>query len=272
MTRRSTIEGPLRDVRFVVDEYGRADGPTVVWLHGVWGELDGGPPVGDEVLDTARVLVVHLPGWGESEGVERFERLESLATGCWWLFDELGIGSVCLAGHGIGATLALELAIQQPARVTGLVGAAPFGLCDADDPGVDFFALLPKQLLPHLYVDAEGELVSRHFPPAADPHGKGLQAIRRVQVLGAASRYLFPLPDTGIASRLYRLAGVDTTLLFGAQDGLIPASTVARWGEVLPGAAVHVDDQAAHMLPYETASFAAALAAVLGRATATTGA
>ena len=157
-----------------------------------------------------------------------------------------------LVGHGIGALLGIELAAQQPDRVRAIVAAAPFGMVDERDPGADFFALLPPDLMPHLYVDPKGELPARHFPPPADAHSKGLSAIRRVIVLGAASRFLFPLPDTGVKRRLYRLAGIPVDLVFGARDGLIPAASRDLWATAMPDAEITVVDDAAHMLPYES--------------------
>ncbi len=249
MTRHE-FEGPMDGVTFVVDESGRPDGPVLVWLHGTWGQVDDLPIGG--AADDARVLSLHLPGWGESDGVESFKTLPDLALGCWWALDQLDAHDVTLVGHGIGALLGIELAAQQPDRVRAVVAAAPFGMVDERDPGADFFALLPPDLMPHLYADPQGDLPARHFPPPVDAHDKGLSAIRRVVVLGAASRFLFPLPDTGVKRRLYRLAGTPVDLVFGAQDGLIPAATRDLWSAAMPDAEITVVEDAAHMLPYES--------------------
>lgn len=249
---RHDIPGPMEGVTFVVEESGPADGPCVVWLHDAWGQLDD-PPID---VDGARVLTLHHPGWGVADGVERFLTLTDLAIGYWWLLDRLDADDIVLAGHGIGATIAIEMAAQQPQRVRAVVGATPFGLVDDRDPGEDFFALLPPHLLPHLYVDPTGDLVTRHFPPPADAYEKGLAAIRRVQVLGSASRYLFPLPDTGIDARLYRLADLPVDLLFGAKDGVVPEASRRLWEQAMPSATIEMVDDAAHMLPYESDAFA----------------
>jgi pimeloyl-ACP methyl ester carboxylesterase len=79
-----------------------------------------------------------------------------------------------------------------------------------------------------------------------------LAAIRRAEVLGEAGRYLFPLPDTGIENRLYRLAATDVRLLWGEHDGVVPTGISERWTATLPSAKSSVVAGSAHMLVYET--------------------
>jgi pimeloyl-ACP methyl ester carboxylesterase len=236
---------------------------VVVWLHSEFGPLSD-PPVPAEALERGQVLTLHLPGWGVSErGGARIDTLPELGLALWFVLDELGVSTVALAGHGIGATIALEMAIQQPQRTRAVVAAAPFGIVDAGDPGVDMFALLTPDLLPHLYADPDGDLVKQQFPRPADPHERGLAAIRRVEVLGEAGRYLFPLPDSGIEDRLYRLAGTDVRLLWGEHDGVVPPAISERWAAALPSATSSVVPDSSHMLVYETTAVGDVVAGLL---------
>jgi pimeloyl-ACP methyl ester carboxylesterase len=265
MTLRRTVDGPFEGVQFVVDEHGQEDGPIVVWLHSEWGVYDD-PPLAADILDSCRVLVIHHPGWGESTGVDHFPSLTDLATAYWWILDQCaGSAPVLLAGHGIGATIAAEMGAQQPERVKSLVLAAPFGIWDDEIGGVDFFALLPKDLMPHMYADTNGAVSQQQFPPTKGAHQKGVAGIRRAQTLGPASRYLYPLPDTGIARRLYRLLDTDVELVWGRQDGLVPVALAARWQAALPSLRVTVVDAAAHMVPYESNDVSERVGAALAR-------
>ncbi|MEO3862338.1 alpha/beta fold hydrolase [Acrocarpospora sp. B8E8] len=249
---RHTFEGPHQGDVTVVDEHGTPGGPVVVYLHSEWGALEE-PPLSGELLDGARVLVAHLPGWGVSTSVRAASSLPDLALTLWWALDRLEVGAVRLAGHGLGATLAAEMAVAQPARVDALALMAPWGMFDEADPGADMFALLPRDLNPLIYADPEGPVAAAQQPRPADAHETGLAVIRRVQVLGAASNYLFPIPDTGIAERLYRLAGVPVLLVWGARDGVVPPSLAGLWSDHLPHARSEVVADAAHMVPYESA-------------------
>jgi pimeloyl-ACP methyl ester carboxylesterase len=264
MRERVVVEG-VAGLKIALDETGAGE-PVVVWLHSEFGPFSD-PPVPAQTLERARFLTLHLPGWGVSQrGDAHIDSLPDLGLALWAVLDELGVGAVSLAGHGIGATTALEMGIQQPQRTRGIVAATPFGIVDAADPGVDTFALLPVDLLPHLYVEPRGALATTHFPAPTTPHEKGLAAIRRVEVLGEAGRYLFPLPDTGIEDRLYRLAKTKVHLLWGEHDGVVPAAIASRWTAALPSARSSVVPGAAHMLPYESSAIGDALDAILAEA------
>jgi len=236
---------------------------TVVWIHGEFGSFED-PPFSKEVQALANMVVIHIPGWGKSTSVNDIDRLDQLATAMWWAVEEIcGESPVLLAGHGLGGTIAVEMAIQQPRLTSGLLLAAPFGFFDESDPGVDIFALLPKDLMKFLYMNPNSELAKKQFPSSDDGYERGLIAIRRVEVLGAASRYLFPIPDTNIGDRAYRLSKVPMCVLFGKSDGAVPTGLLAQWKESFPHAEIQVIDDAGHMLPYETTSLDRALGKML---------
>lgn len=255
MTERLELDTPVPGTTIVIDRSGTPMGPSVVWLHGEFGALEGAPQR-DRLAEHVDLVELHLPGFGVSPGGDRFDGIGDLATVVWWALEQLDLDRPVLAGHGLGATLAVEMAIQQPSAVRHLALATPFGMFNPDDTGVDVFALMPRDLQPHLYADPASDLIPRHFPPPADAYERGLAAIKRVEVLGSASRYLFPIPDTNVAARAYRLAGIATTIWFGAVDGVVPPSLAAEWSAVVPHADVRTIDGVAHMLPYEADGFA----------------
>lgn len=258
MSERIELDIPIPGTSLAVDRTGDPSAQTLVWLHGEYGALSG-VPGRDALAEHLDVVEVHLPGFCVSPGGDRFDSIADLATATWWALDQLDVGRPVLAGHGLGAALAVEMAIQQASSVAGLALATPFGMFDTDDPGVDFFALMPRDLYPHLYADPASDLVLEHFPPPVDAHDRGLAAIRRVEVLGSTSRYLFPIPDTNVVGRAYRLADIPTTIWFGSADGVVPPSLAGAWSASLPHADVRTVDGMAHMLPYEDADFGAQL-------------
>lgn len=261
--RRRELAGPHPGSTLVIDEAGLADGPVVLWLHSEWGTYDD-PPFNASVLDRARVVVIHQPGWGLSTGEDHLLTLADVALAYWWAVDELDLPhEMVVAGHGLGAAIAAEMAIQHPERVADLVLAAPFGLWDDEIGGEDFFALMPRDVAAHMYADPNGPVATSHFPPAKTAHEKGLAGIRRAQTLGPASRYLYPLPDTGVGERLYRLAKTQVTLVWGAGDGLAPIALADRWTERIPHARLVRVEDAAHMVAYETDDLSSVLSSAV---------
>lgn len=254
---RREFEGP-HGAKLVVEQRGDAGEPTLVWLHGEWGVLPGDAVFEGDVAEGWRLIAPHHPGWGVSTGEAAFPTLQELALAYWWMLDTLGdVTSPVLAGHGLGAALAAEMAAQQPHRVSALLLVAPAGIWDDAIGGADIFSLLPKDVAPMLYADPQGEAAQAHFPPAKDAHDKAMAGVRRVQALAPASRYIFPLPETGIARRLYRLNApreVPVTVLWGARDGVVPAGLAEHWRAALPQLRVEVLEDVAHMVPVEAPS------------------
>ena len=103
------------------------DLPLVVFLHGagldhtVWAL-----PARYFAHHDRAVLAVDLPGHGKSDG----QALTSIAALADWvvqLLDEVGAEKAALAGHSMGALVALDAAARHGARVRALalMGAAP---------------------------------------------------------------------------------------------------------------------------------------------------
>ena len=69
-------------------------------------------------------------------------------------------------------------------------------------------------------------------------------------MLGSAGKLLFPVPDRGLADRLYRIKA-RTRIIWGANDRLIDP----RYGRVFEQAIANADltmvPEAGHMVPYE---------------------
>ena len=261
---REVIQGPLEGLTFVVDRSATADGPPVVFLHSEMGAF-GSAPVGTE----HNVVALHLPGWGESTGIEHFDNPGEFAVALWWAVEQVTSEPVVLVGHSLGAALAVEMAIMQPKSVRGLVLSNPLGMFDEAYPGVDVFALMPKDVMPHVYANPNGPVMAEHYPQPADAYERGLQAIRRVEVLGAASRFVFPLPDTNIIKRAYRVADLPMSILFGERDGVVPPEMAHNWSKVFPAAKVRTVAGTAHMTPYESDALAVEVTAMVQNVTAT---
>jgi pimeloyl-ACP methyl ester carboxylesterase len=251
------VAGPFDGVRFEIDTRGPVGGTSVVWLHGEFGSFTGQSFI-DHLGDSVRVFEVQHPGFGRSTGVEQFDSLPDLAIGYWWVFDRLDLDVVALVGHGFGGALAAEIAAQQPQRVSSLTLISPFGRFRAEDPGVDIFATTTGDVLPALYAEPKGELAVSHYPPAHDGYERGMAQLRRVEVLGATSRFVYPFPETGIARRAYRIADIPTEIVWGARDGVLPPALLDDWQAMLPKATITLLAQTAHMAPYEEASATAA--------------
>lgn len=112
-----------------VCEIGPADGPAIVWVHGLAGSwqswLENLP-----VLAAAgfRCVALDLPGFGASPMPRDPITISGYAAIVDELMEQLGIHAACVVGNSMGGFIALEVAIRFPARAERLVLVSAAGL------------------------------------------------------------------------------------------------------------------------------------------------
>ena len=102
-----------------------------------------------------------------------------------------------------------------------------------------------------MFYDAEaGAKIMSAGTDMSDP--KFLQAflVQNARQLGAAGKILFPIPERGLASRLYRIKA-KTVLIWGEGDKLIPPVYAQAFQRGIAKSEVVVIPQAAHLAPFE---------------------
>jgi pimeloyl-ACP methyl ester carboxylesterase len=100
---------------------------TIVFIHGLGSYL---PAWDKNIADLSkhyRCIALDLPGYGKSgkEGVK--PGMHAYATSVLGLMDALQLKQAVLAGHSMGAQIAVTAALKEPQRVKKLVLMAPAG-------------------------------------------------------------------------------------------------------------------------------------------------
>ncbi|MGO8999904.1 MAG: alpha/beta fold hydrolase [Polyangiaceae bacterium] len=96
------------------------EGPTVVLLHGFASSLETWAGVVPALAKHHRVIALDLKGFGWSGRPEGDYSPRAQAELVFALLDQRGINQAAVVAHSWGASVALEMALQQPARVTRL--------------------------------------------------------------------------------------------------------------------------------------------------------
>jgi pimeloyl-[acyl-carrier protein] methyl ester esterase len=227
------------------------EGPDLVLLHG-WA-LNGG--VWQQTARTLsthyRVTLLDLPGHGHSAGLpEGGYTLPRLAEAV-----AAALPARCvLAGWSLGGMVALELALDFPARLERLVliDSTPRFVADADWPDalghavLDGFAERLRQdyratvgrFLALQVLNAEGardtlaslrERMAEAPPPDPRALEGGLDILRHASLVPRLRELRVPL-----------------TIIHGARDTLVPVAAARALAARLPGSALHVIEGAGH--------------------------
>lgn len=222
----------------------------LVFLHGAGGlDLDMG--FLDALSEKFHVFAPLVPGYGDSEECPELRDMLDFTLHTWDVVGALGLKDPILVGFSMGGMIASEMAAVAPHDVSRLALIAPAGLWLDEHPIADIFALLPYQLPQYLFYDeVAGSKVLSTGADLSDP--KFLQAflVRNARQLGAASKIMFPIPDRGLATRLYRIQA-KTVLIWGDSDKLIPPVYAQAFLKGIAHADLKIIPESGHVVPYE---------------------
>jgi len=221
------------------------EGPPLVFFHGPWG-LGWGPFLGG----LARRFTVYAPEHpgttpGEPEAIEHVDGLWDLVLCYDELLDRLGLDRAALVGHSFGGMVACEVAAQRPERARRLVLLDPIGLWQDETPVVNWMLEAPLEQAGWVFHSPESPAARALFAVPEDPEDGALARTRLIWGLGATGKFIWPIPDKGLAKRIHRVTA-PTLLVWGRHDRLVPLAYAEAFSRRLPGARVEVVEEAGH--------------------------
>lgn len=107
--------------------YEQGQGPTLLLIHGLAGQMRHYTyGVMERLAKEYRVVAIDRPGSGYSvRPPSAAADLSTQAASIAHLIDKMDLGKVFVVGHSLGGAIALTLAVEHPARVSGLALVAP---------------------------------------------------------------------------------------------------------------------------------------------------
>jgi pimeloyl-ACP methyl ester carboxylesterase len=110
-----------------VVEAGDAEAQAVVLVHGLSGQLQHYTyAMADMLADEFRVIAVDRPGCGHStRDSDALAAPAEQARMIWTALDRLGVRRPVLAGHSLGGTVVLAMALERPGDTGGLALLTP---------------------------------------------------------------------------------------------------------------------------------------------------
>jgi pimeloyl-ACP methyl ester carboxylesterase len=233
--------------------YRAGSGPTLLYLHHMMG-LVGWEPALEALSESFEVIAAFHPGWGPAKD-ELTEVTTNLDLVLYYadLLDALDVERTHVAGIGVGAWIAAELAAIYPQRVERLVLVNPIGIWDPEAPGVDPFAQSPAAPTGVLFSQPD------HRASLLMEGRDRLEAyVQEALDLRAAAKFMWPIADTGVEARLPRIKA-PTLVVTSANDRVVLPALGPRWQRAIEGAELTELPDAGHLAELEAPEAFAAL-------------
>ena len=119
-TLKSSGYAPVNGLKMYYEIHG--EGKPLVLLHGSYMTIDlNFAQLIPELAKQHKVIALEMQGHGRTGDIDRPYSYPALANDIDGLLNHLKIDSADILGYSLGGTVAFELAIKHPKRVTGLV-------------------------------------------------------------------------------------------------------------------------------------------------------
>ncbi len=232
------MEGEPEDATYAQVEGARVryvdegEGDAVVLIHGFASSLETWATVRPALRERHRVLALDLKGFGWTDRPAGDYSPEAQARLVLALMDQRGIERAALVAHSWGSSVALQVALQAPDRVTRIAlydayvypeqRNTFFQWADADGMGEILFGLFYDQR-------PDERIALAFFDPDALPQALVDAVERASDRPGTAQAALAAARGMQFQSERYRDIEVPVLLLWGREDRV----TALSWGERL---------------------------------------
>lgn len=213
-------------------ESGAASAAPLLLIHGANDHAGTWFTVAPALAKSFRVIVPDLPGHGESEPRTGPLAISLVVAKLETLLQQEH--DVTVLGNSFGGWMAILLALRNRERVARLVLEASGGLTR-------------PLAVPIVATSREhaGVILRAVHGPAFDPPEWVVEALLQRATDSPMLRFTEAI-EHNVEPRLGELA-VPTTLIWGADDGVLPLSYARELRDAIPGATLHVIEGAAHI-------------------------
>jgi pimeloyl-ACP methyl ester carboxylesterase len=223
-------------------------GPPLLHLYSA-----GGPrwlPFLDRLSEEHTIYAPELPGTSPADphAIHRVESFADLVL----IYEEvvrgLGIEGAAAMGESLGGMIGVDLAAHFPAIFSKLVLLAPAGLWRPDNPPpmVEVFSLPAEEAPAYLFHDPGSDIAKAFFALPEDPELIPPLIASLVWAQGCAAKFLWPIPDHGVAKRLHRVT-VPTLIIHGREDRVMPVVHGEEYHARIAGSRLEIIESCGHI-------------------------
>jgi pimeloyl-ACP methyl ester carboxylesterase len=225
-------------------ERGPVDGVPVLFVHGFTDHWRSFTPVLPHLPSRLRALALTLRGHDGASQPDGGYTISELAGDVLEFMDAQGLDRIVLAGHSLGSAISLQLALEAPERVAGLV-LAP-GFASLAGPAIEEFAAavhaLSDPIDPSFVATLQSQALEPQLPPrlfeAMVEHSRRMPARVWQAVIDAVREF-------DVAALLSRVTA-PVLLVWGARDVLVTAAAQETLLNGLPRAELTIIQSGGH--------------------------
>ncbi len=231
-------------------------GKPVVYLHSIFGEV-GEIPFFEALASRGyRVIAPIIPGFPGSDHLDNFLKLEDMIYFLGRVIEVLDLGRVPLVGSSLGGWMACELGTWFPDRYEKLVLINSFGLRVEGARVYDIFRGSQHQMWDLALANGDG--LDSLLEPAlkfVDSDSLKLHLFSAMEATAAIGWNPY-MHDPRLADRLGR-CGLDTLIVWGTLDGIIPLAHAEQFSSLIDGSRVVEISTCGHVPVLEDSEFLA---------------
>jgi pimeloyl-ACP methyl ester carboxylesterase len=227
-------------------------GRAILYLHGAGGISEWNPFFQD-LAQTNEVWVPDHPGFGTSDDPQFIKNMSDLAMFYLDFLDSHAPQSgFDIVGHSIGGWLAAEIATRNSQHINSITFISSAGIRLDGIPMGDIFIWNAEESIKNLIFDP----VAQEKRIQAQPTPEEAELIVKNKFTFAKLAWHPRLFNPSLKKWLHRIK-VPTQVIWGKEDGLIPAAYAKYWADNLNTEDVHILDECSHSpaneKPFETA-------------------
>lgn len=242
-------------------------GPALLLLHGIGDSSESWVDLMPALARDHTVIAPDLLGHGASDRPRADYSVAGHANGIRDLLGVLGVDRVTLVGHSLGGGVAAQFAYQYPERCERLVLVATGGVAREVTPILRLASaplaeavFLPLRFLP---VQVTSRVILTTLRLVGNDLGRDnaelvqvLEGLLDDRARAAFARTLRSAVDwrgqvVTMRDRCYLAEAIPTLVVWGGEDGVIPAEHAALLAEAMPHCRVELFDEAGHF-PHHT--------------------
>ncbi len=251
----ATIKGPERsEIIKVFDEQINLNiqiagtGPAVVYFHPAgglyWNEFL------DRLAESHTVYAPELPGTtqGDPYAVYKFDNYWELLLIYEEALTKLGLDKPSTIGQSMGGMIALDMAAHFRGLFDKVVALDPAGLWLDQAPNklAELYVAPPEKVPEYLFHNQEHPGAQAMFALPEDPEEIPMAIAGRVWALGCAGKILWPMAETGLGRRLYRVEN-PVLIIWGREDALVPVAMAEEFGKRIKNSRIEIIEECGHI-------------------------